>query len=118
MGTDELGTLWSDRPKRMFFDLAIVLVIIRFSLPCFGAILGDKARGESCDRFIWATDGGEVELLSTAVDCKGSFMTSHLIGFCHGSTGSPSALSEEDSKGGVTVLEGSKVLARGTRSCT
>ena len=37
---------------------------------------------------------------------------------CHGSTGSPSALSEEDSKGGVTVLEGSKVLARGTRSCT
>ena len=39
-------------------------------------------------------------------------------GICHGSTGSPSALSEEDSKGGVTVLEGSKVLARGTRSCT
>ena len=39
-------------------------------------------------------------------------------GKCHGSTGSPSALSEEDSKGGVTVLEGSKVLARGTRSCT
>ena len=39
-------------------------------------------------------------------------------GDCHGSTGSPSALSEEDSKGGVTVLEGSKVLARGTRSCT
>ena len=65
----------------MFFDLAIVLVIIRFSLPCFEAILGDEAKGESCDRFIWATDGGEVELLSTAVDCKGSFMTSHLIGF-------------------------------------
>ena len=40
------------------------------------------------------------------------------LGVCHGSTGSPSALSEEDSKGGVTVLEGSKVLARGTRSCT
>ena len=37
---------------------------------------------------------------------------------CHGSTGSPSALSEEGSKGGVTVLGGSKVLARGTRSCT
>ena len=41
-----------------------------------------------------------------------------LVRLCHGSTGSPSALSEEDSKGGVTVLEGSKVLARGTRSCT
>ena len=41
-----------------------------------------------------------------------------LMGYCHGSTSSPSALSEEDSKGGVTVLEGSKVLARGTRSCT
>ena len=39
-------------------------------------------------------------------------------GACHGSTSSPSALSEEDSKGGVTVPEGSKVLARGTRSCT
>ena len=41
-----------------------------------------------------------------------------VVSSCHGSTGSPSALSEEDSKGGVTVLEGSKVLARGTRFCT
>ena len=48
-------------------------------------------------------------------------IVSHVVSMspsCHGSTGSPSALSEEDSKGGVTVLEGSKVLARGTRSCT
>ena len=44
--------------------------------------------------------------------------TSVYAGFCHGSTGSPSALSEEGSKRGVTVLEGARVLARGTRSCT
>ena len=49
---------------------------------------------------------------------KAGFTSLETIRSCHGSTGSPSALSEEDSKGGVTVLEGSKVLARGTRSCT
>ena len=30
----------------------------------------------------------------------------------------PRPYRKEDSKGGMTVLEGSKVLARGTRSCT
>ena len=37
---------------------------------------------------------------------------------CHGSTGSPSALLRRVLRGGVTVLEGAGVLARGTRSCT
>ena len=37
---------------------------------------------------------------------------------CHGSTGSPSALLRRVLRGGVTVLEGAGVLARGTGSCT
>ena len=37
---------------------------------------------------------------------------------CHGSTGSPLALMRRVLRGGVTVLEGAGVLARGTRSCT
>ena len=37
---------------------------------------------------------------------------------CHGSTGSPSALSEEDSKRGRDGSRGARVLARGTRFCT
>ena len=41
-----------------------------------------------------------------------------IVSWCHGSTGSPSALLKEVLRGGMTVLEGSKVLARGTRSCT
>ena len=39
-------------------------------------------------------------------------------GLCHGSTGSPSALMRKVLRGGVTVLEGAGVLARGTGSCT
>ena len=38
--------------------------------------------------------------------------------YCHGSTGSPSALMRRVLRGGVTVLEGAGVLARGTGSCT
>ena len=34
---------------------------------------------------------------------------------CHGSTGSPSALMRRVLRGGVTVLEGAGILARGTR---
>ena len=37
---------------------------------------------------------------------------------CHGSTGSPSALMRGVLRGGVTVLEGAGILARGTGSCT
>ena len=37
---------------------------------------------------------------------------------CHGSTGSPLALMRRVLGGGVTVLEGAGVLARGTGSCT
>ena len=57
---------------------------------------GESATLEPLPNF---PDGGKVSIvrrwMSRAVEEK-----------CHGSTGSPSALSEEDSKGGVTVLEG------------
>ena len=39
-------------------------------------------------------------------------------GSCHGLTGSPLALMRRVLRGGVTVLEGAGVLARGTGSCT
>ena len=72
----------SDRPKRVFFkDLArLVPVIVRLGLLCFEAIPGVEDKGNSCDRFIWAT-GGEVELLLTTVGCRESFMTSRLVDF-------------------------------------
>ena len=37
---------------------------------------------------------------------------------CHGSTSSPSALMRGVLRGGVMVLEGAGILARGTGSCT
>ena len=38
--------------------------------------------------------------------------------FCQGSTSSPSALMRRVLRGGMTVLEGAGILARGTGSCT
>ena len=49
---------------------------------------------------------------------KGEHEYKFVEGFCHGSTGSPSALLRRVLRGGVTVLEGAGVLARGTGSCT
>ena len=40
------------------------------------------------------------------------------LAWCHGSTGSPLALMRRVLRGGMTVLEGGRVLARGTGSCT
>ena len=40
-----------------------------------------------------------------------------MLGTCHGSTGSPLALSGI-LRGGMTVLEGAGILARGTGFCT
>ena len=50
-------------------------------------------------------------------DSGGRNVATHMPPLCHRSTSSPSALSGIQ-KRGVTVLEGGRVLARGTGSCT
>ena len=57
------------------------------------------------------------ELMSCSCFFTYEVQTFFIIVVCHGLTGSPSALSG-NSKRGVTVLEGGRVLARGTGCCT